>query len=77
VDRDREGSLLAQARKERIEVCIPKAAAEISVKGETYSGSISADKAMAVGFQGFIMKPFTVREGTELVRRVMDQQPSN
>jgi PAS domain S-box-containing protein len=38
-----------------------------------YNDLISEEKAMAMGFQGFIMKPFTVREGAELVRNVLDQ----
>ena len=43
-----------------------------------YSDLISSEKATAMGFRGFIMKPFTVREGAELVRRVLDQKdPSN
>ncbi len=43
-----------------------------------YSDMISSEKATAMGFRGFIMKPFTVREGAELVRRVLDQKkPSN
>jgi two-component system cell cycle sensor histidine kinase/response regulator CckA len=41
-----------------------------------YSDMIDAEKAMAMGFQGFIMKPFTVREGAELVRRILDQDQS-
>ena len=39
-----------------------------------YSDLISSEKAEALGFQGFIMKPFTVREGAELVRRVLDRK---
>ena len=43
-----------------------------------YSDLISSEKAIAMGFRGFIMKPFTVREGAELVRRVLDQKdPGN
>jgi len=38
-----------------------------------YADLISPEKATAMGFRGFIMKPFTVREGAELVRRVLDQ----
>ncbi len=38
------------------------------------SDRISWEQAMAMGFQGFIMKPFTLREGSELVRRVLDQK---
>jgi DNA-binding NtrC family response regulator len=41
-----------------------------------YSDMISSEKATAMGFRGFIMKPFTVREGAELVRRVLDQNSS-
>ena len=39
-----------------------------------YSDMISSEKAAAMGFRGFIMKPFNVREGAELVRRVLDQK---
>ena len=39
-----------------------------------YSDLISSEKAAAMGFRGYIMKPFTVREGAELVRRVLDQK---
>jgi signal transduction histidine kinase/FixJ family two-component response regulator len=39
-----------------------------------YSDMISSEKATAMGFRGFIMKPFTVREGADLVRRVLDQK---
>jgi two-component system cell cycle sensor histidine kinase/response regulator CckA len=43
-----------------------------------YSDLISSEKATAMGFRGFIMKPFNVREGAELVRRVLDQEkPGN
>jgi CheY-like chemotaxis protein len=38
-----------------------------------YSDLISSEKAIAMGFQGFIMKPFTLRESAELVRRVLDE----
>ncbi len=38
-----------------------------------YADLISSEKAKEMGFQGFIMKPFTVREGAELVRRVLDK----
>jgi two-component system cell cycle sensor histidine kinase/response regulator CckA len=38
-----------------------------------YSDAITAEKATAMGFRGFIMKPFTVREGAEFVRSVLDQ----
>ena len=41
-----------------------------------YSDMISSEKAMTMGFRGFIMKPFTVREGAGLVRRVLDQKRS-
>ena len=39
-----------------------------------YADFISSEKATAMGFQGFIMKPFTIREGAELVRRVLDKK---
>jgi DNA-binding NtrC family response regulator len=39
-----------------------------------YSDLISSEKATALGFRGYMMKPFTVREGAELVRRVLDQK---
>jgi CheY-like chemotaxis protein len=39
-----------------------------------YSDLISSEKAMAMGFRGFIMKPFTLREGTKLVRPVLDRR---
>ncbi len=42
-----------------------------------YSDLISSEKAMAMGFRGFIMKPFNVREGAELVRSVLDQKGPN
>ncbi|MBP1740947.1 MAG: signal transduction histidine kinase with receiver domain [Deltaproteobacteria bacterium] len=38
-----------------------------------YSDMISSEKVSALGFPGFIMKPFTVREGADLVRSVLDQ----
>ena len=39
-----------------------------------YSDLISLEKAMALGFRGFILKPFTFQEVAELVRRVLDQK---
>ena len=39
-----------------------------------YSDLISSEKAIAMGFRGFIMKPFNVREGAQLVRTVLDQK---
>ena len=43
-----------------------------------YSALVSTEKATALGFHGYIMKPFNVREGAEFVRRVLDQkEPSN
>ncbi len=42
-----------------------------------YADFISSEKAKEMGFHGFIMKPFTVREGAELVRRVLDQKESS
>jgi DNA-binding NtrC family response regulator len=41
-----------------------------------YSDLISSEKAMAIGFREFIMKPFTLRESAELVRRVLDRNRS-
>ena len=41
-----------------------------------YSDLISSERAMVAGFRGYIMKPFTLREGAELVRRVLDQKRS-
>jgi PAS domain S-box-containing protein len=39
-----------------------------------YSDLISSEEATKKGFRDFIMKPFTVREGAELVRRVLDEK---
>jgi CheY-like chemotaxis protein len=39
-----------------------------------YNDLISSEKAAAMGFRCFIMKPFTVREGAELVRRALDHK---
>ena len=39
-----------------------------------YSDLISSEKAMSKGFQAFVMKPFTVREASQLIRRVLDQK---
>ncbi len=41
-----------------------------------YSDLVSSEEAMKKGFRDFIMKPFTVREGAELVRRVLDPKRS-
>ena len=41
-----------------------------------YSDMVSLEKPMAMGFRGFIMKPFRVGEAAELVRRVLDQKGS-
>ncbi|MGE5252377.1 MAG: ATP-binding protein [Planctomycetaceae bacterium] len=41
-----------------------------------YSDLISVEKAIAMGFKGFIMKPFTLREGAGLVRKVLDREGS-
>jgi len=41
-----------------------------------YSEMISSEKATALGFRGFIVKPFTIREGAVFVRRVLDQERS-
>ena len=39
-----------------------------------FSDMISSEKATAMGFRSFIMKPFTVREGAEHLRRVLDEK---
>ncbi len=39
-----------------------------------YADFISWEKVKEMGFHGFIMKPFTVREGAELVRRILDEK---
>jgi DNA-binding NtrC family response regulator len=39
-----------------------------------YSDLISSEKAMSMGFQAFVMKPFTVREASQLIRRVLDKK---
>ena len=39
-----------------------------------YSNLISSEKAMAIGFRGFILKPFNYQEFAELIRRVLDQK---
>lgn len=36
--------------------------------------AISPEKAVAIGLQGVIVKPFTVRECAQLVRRVLDRE---
>ena len=41
-----------------------------------YSDLISSEKAMAIGFRALILKPFTVREGSQLIRKVLDQEQS-
>jgi PAS domain S-box-containing protein len=41
-----------------------------------YADFISSERAKETGFRGFIMKPFTVREGAELMRRVLDEAGS-
>ncbi len=38
-----------------------------------YVDFISSERAAQMGFRAFVMKPFTIREGAELVRRVLDQ----
>ena len=37
-----------------------------------YADFISSEKAKEMGFRGFVMKPFTVREAAELIRGVLD-----
>lgn len=39
-----------------------------------YKDMMSSEEATAMGFRGFILKPFSVREGAELVRRVLDEK---
>ena len=34
----------------------------------------SSEEAVARGFRGFLLKPFTVKEVAEIVRRVLDQK---
>jgi two-component system, chemotaxis family, CheB/CheR fusion protein len=41
-----------------------------------YNDLMSSEKALAMGFHGFVMKPFTVREGSQLIRKVLDQERS-
>ena len=41
-----------------------------------YNDLMSSEKAIAMGFRGFIMKPFTVREGSQLIRKALDQEQS-
>ena len=41
-----------------------------------YNDLMSSEKAIAMGFREFIMKPFTVREGSQLIRKVLDQEQS-
>ena len=38
-----------------------------------YSDLITSEKATALGFRGYMMKPFTLRASAELVRRVLDE----
>ncbi len=42
-----------------------------------YNDLITPEKSLKEGFRGFIMKPFTLREGAELIRRVLDQEGPN
>jgi two-component system CheB/CheR fusion protein len=41
-----------------------------------YNDLLSSEMALAMGFRGFIMKPFTVREGSQLIRKVLDREQS-
>jgi DNA-binding NtrC family response regulator len=41
-----------------------------------YNDLMSSEKAIAMGFRGFVMKPFTMREGSQLIRSVLDQEQS-
>ncbi len=42
-----------------------------------YSDLISSERAVALGFRAFVMKPFTVREAAEVVRKVLDAAAGN
>jgi signal transduction histidine kinase/ActR/RegA family two-component response regulator len=39
-----------------------------------YSEEVSAESARAMGVQGFLMKPFTMREGATAVRKLLDRK---
>ncbi|HSR12123.1 MAG TPA: ATP-binding protein, partial [Thermodesulfobacteriota bacterium] len=39
-----------------------------------YADLITSERAEEMGFRGLIMKPFSLREGAELIRRVLDQR---
>ncbi len=41
-----------------------------------YNDLMSSEKAIALGFRELFMKPFTVREGSHLIRKVLDQEQS-
>ena len=41
-----------------------------------YNDLMSSEKAIALGFRELFMKPFTVREGSQLIRKVLDQEQS-
>ncbi len=41
-----------------------------------YNDLMPSEKAIAMGFRELIMKPFTVREGSRLIRKVLDQEQS-
>ncbi len=42
-----------------------------------YADSITSEKAKEMGFRGFILKPFTVREGANLIHQVLhDKRPN-
>ncbi len=41
-----------------------------------YNDLMSSEKALAMGFRELFMKPFTVREGSQLIRKVLDQKQS-
>ena len=42
-----------------------------------YADLVTSERVKEIGFQGFVMKPFTVREGAELIRRVLDNPDTN
>ncbi len=39
-----------------------------------YSEMITEEKAKAIGVQGIVMKPFTMKEGAYLVRHILDRR---
>ncbi len=39
-----------------------------------YDELITAEKTREIGISGFVLKPFTLREGANLVRRILDER---